>query len=406
MTDVPTLKVYLNDHQIGVLVHLPGDKNLFTFDQAYIDNPNRPILSLSFKDAAGELATAVKTTRTRLPPFFANLLPEGQMSEYLARRANVSAKREYFLLAALGYDLPGAITVHPAEEIKHLKDVLPLNSKKLKNVEGPLRFSLAGVQLKFSAIKNSNSGLIIPANGIGGSWIVKLPSHQFKGVPENEYTMMELARRVGIDVPETMLVPLKEIESLPKEVDQLGEYAFVIKRFDRTAKGKRLHIEDFAQVFGVYPEEKYQRATYRNIAEVINNEIGQEGIVEFIRRFVYNALIGNGDMHLKNWSLLYTDKQKVELAPAYDFVSTLPYIPNETLALNFVDSKEFHSLSIEQFKRFSAKARLESHLVLETIEETVAKFAEIWKNSEDLPLEKAYRDLISVHLKSIPIFKK
>ena len=64
-----------------------------------------------------------------------------------------------------------------------------------------LRFSLAGVQLKFSAMGDARGGLTIPARGVGGDWIVKLPSLQFPGVPENEFSMMTLARAVGISVP-------------------------------------------------------------------------------------------------------------------------------------------------------------------------------------------------------------
>ena len=58
--------------------------------------------------------------------------------------------------------------------------------------------------------------------------------------------------------------------------------------------------------------------------------------MEFLRRFVFNALIGNADMHLKNWSLIYPDRRAAMLAPAYDFVSTIAYLPDDRLALTFV----------------------------------------------------------------------
>lgn len=116
MSSPAPLNVFLNDKQIGTISHLPGDKNLFTFVQTYIDDPHRPTLSLSFKNAFGELETNIKITRTRLPPFFANLLPEGLMRDYLASRAHLGTKREFFLLSALGSDLPGAITVHSSDE--------------------------------------------------------------------------------------------------------------------------------------------------------------------------------------------------------------------------------------------------------------------------------------------------
>ncbi len=397
MTNLVTLQVFLHDQLIGTLTYLSGDKNLFTLESSYIEDPHRPTLSLSFKDNFGDLITNIKQTRRRVPTFFANLLPEGPMRDYLASRANINPQHEFFLLRTLGRDLPGAIRIHSTDSEK----------EQPKDKEDPLRFSLAGVQLKFSAIKNVGEGCFtIPVDGSGGSWIVKLPSSNYQNVPENEYTMMELARNMGIDVPETFLMPIKEIGGLPDDMEKIGPCAFIIKRFDRSSSGELVHIEDFAQVIGAYPEDKYKKASYRNIAEIILAEIGEEGIREFIRRFVFNALIGNGDMHLKNWSLIYLDQRKAALAPAYDFVSTIPYLPQDKLALNFVDSKEFTSLNLNQFERFAIKANLPTQLILDTVQETVQAFAESWKTIRDYPLNSEFRNMIASHLKTIPIWTK
>jgi serine/threonine-protein kinase HipA len=239
---------------------------------------------------------------------------------------------------------------------------------------------------------------------VGGGWIVKLPSNVYSGVPENEFVMMELARHIGIDVPETALISIDDIHGLPQGIRSISNHAFIIKRFDRTTEGQAVHIEDFAQVFGVFPEKKYQAASYRNIVEVIHAEQGEEGIIEFIRRFVFNALIGNGDMHLKKWSLIYHDKKNASLAPAYDFVSTIPYIPNEGLALSFVDSKSFSSLSYDQFKRFAQKSRLPESIVLDTARETVQSFKTLWQSIDHFPLDKNIIEVIDNHLKTIPLW--
>ena len=132
--------------------------------------------------------------------------------------------------------------------------------------EDPVRFSLAGVQLKFSGIVNTSGGLTIPVSGMGGSWIAKLPSSRFADVPENEFSMMELARRLGMDVPETSLISIQDIENIPTGIERFGSQAFVTKRFDRNDDGTSAHIEDFAQIFGVYPWDKYKKATMRRIA--------------------------------------------------------------------------------------------------------------------------------------------
>lgn len=398
------LQVLLYGEPIGTLIHLPGDLNLFTWNQNYLDNPLRPTLSLSFRDAVGGLIEEIPMTRTQIPPFFSNLLPEGLLREYLAKRANIHLRHEFFLLSMLGQDLPGAIQIQPINDQEFFFQTSLKTSDTKKKKETAFRFSLAGIQLKFSAIKNSEKGLTIPTNGVGGQWIVKLPHSIFRGVPENEYTMMELARRIGIDVPETSLIPVENVERLPRELDRFGEKAFVIKRFDRTDEGKSIHIEDFAQIFGVYPEKKYAKASYRNIAEVIWKECGPPGIVEFIKRFVFNALIGNGDMHLKNWSLIYKDKRKASLSPAYDFVSTILYLPEDRLALNFMHSKEFSSLTSDQFKRLCLKTNIPEKLVLDAVEETIQAFFENWKMIKDLPLTKELQTAITNHLKRLPLY--
>ncbi len=401
-SEVAVMEIFLHNIPVGTLTNLPDDKNIFSFHKEYIDNPTRPTLSLSFKDEFGNLLTNVKATRTRVPPFFANVLPEGYMREYLAKHAKVQPDREFYLLEALGNDLPGAIRAGSITHVTQTPTSLAEQDQEheKKELEGILHFSLAGVQLKFSGIWEHGVGLTIPAHGVGGSWIIKLPSPSFAGVPENEYVMMELARQVGIDVPQTALVPLDTIKGLPRDIQRLGKNAFVIKRFDRDEQGCAIHIEDFAQVFGVYPEKKYQTASYRNIVDVIWTEMGTPGLEEFIRRFVFNALIGNGDMHLKNWSLIYPDQRTAKLAPAYDYVSTLPYLPDDSLALNFVHSKAFSDLTIEKFTHFAKKSGLPEKYVLDTVQDTVARFQKAWKSVDSLGLdEHVFNTISELHTK-------
>ena len=109
------LSVRLHGNQIGVINRLAGDRQIFAFEQDYIDDPQRPTLSLSFKGRTGGLVTALRPVPRRVPPFFSNLLPEGHLREYLAKLADVNPEREFFLLAVLGADLPGALVVAPLE---------------------------------------------------------------------------------------------------------------------------------------------------------------------------------------------------------------------------------------------------------------------------------------------------
>lgn len=407
MADISVLDVLLYGEPIGTLTRVPGDRILFAFDDTYIKNEERPTLSLHFKDAFGTLKTDFKLTQTRLLPLFSNLLPEGHLRKYLAERAGVKQEREFLLLWALGQDLPGAITIKPSDG-----GGLPAEPGENVDVEAAqkdrdssaLRFSLAGVQLKFSAISDSSGGLTIPAKGIGGSWIVKLPSREFEGVPENEYSMMTLARLIGMNVPTIKLVEPSDIENLPTGIGNLNGKAFVIERFDRLSDGNLVHMEDFAQIFGLYPEDKYGRVSVRNIATVLAFETSTGDIAEFIRRLTFNTLIGNADMHAKNWSVVYPDRRSAALSPAYDFVSTIPYIPDEEAALKFSRTKRFDEFSEDELARLAEKAQLPRALVIDTARETVELFHQYWQaEKHNLPLTRQVTLAIEAHLKTVPL---
>jgi len=406
MPDVSVLDVLLHGTPVGTLTRAGGDRILFAFNDAYLGGDQRPVLSLAFKDRFGGLISDIAPTRTRLPSFFANLLPEGPMRAYLAGRAGVKSVREFFLLWVLGMDLPGAVSVRPADgeawpPAPDDDDQATTRERRART----LRFSLAGVQLKFSALGAASGGLTIPVSGVGGSQIVKLPSTQFEDVPENEFSMMTLAGLVGIDVPPVRLIDIAAIDNLPRDIGRLaGQRAFVVERFDRLPDGPAVHIEDFAQVFGVYPEAKYERASYRNIAGVVAAEGTQSDIAEFVRRVVFTTLIGNADMHLKNWSLIYPDRRQARLAPAYDLVSTIVHLPDDKAALSFSRTKRFDGLDAEELVHLAAKARLPEKLVLDAARETVALFHQHWRAQKPhLPLSKAAIRAIDAHAKSLPI---
>jgi serine/threonine-protein kinase HipA len=91
------------------------------------------------------------------------------------------------------------------------------------------------------------------------------------------------------------------------------------------------------------------------------------------------VLIGNGDMHLKNWSLLYPKSRQAVLAPAYDFLATLPYIPGDKLALTFGGSRSLHEITIEQVRRFADTAGLPVHPVWRVVDETIERTVGAWK---------------------------
>jgi serine/threonine-protein kinase HipA len=213
---------------------------------------------------------------------------------------------------------------------------------------------------------------------------------QFPAVVENEYVMLELARAIGIAVPQTRLVPVSAVHGLPAEAALLPGQALAVRRFDRTPGGEHIHMEDFAQVFGLFPEDKYGRRSYANIAAVLLAETSEEGAQEFVRRLAFSVAIGNGDMHLKNGSLLYPNGRTPVLSPAYDFVATLPYIAGDRLALTFGGGRSLGGITTDQVRRFADKAGLPASSVWQTICETTERTAAAWSHlpeKEILPPE-------------------
>ena len=391
------LEILLGEIRVGTLTLLEGDRTIFSFREDYINKARRPILSQAFINMSGELITEFSPTRMKLHPFFSNLLPEGHLRTYLAERGGVKPEREYMLLQLLGYDLPGAVIVKQDDNIRHAVE----SEWKIETIEEeqPYRFSLAGVQLKFSAISESKGGLTIPAKGVGGDWIVKLPSQSYPHVPENEWSMLHLAGEAGIPVPEANLIPLSKIKKLPDLGIFSDKNALAVKRFDRNENGSRIHIEDFAQVYSQYPKNKYGKVSYLNIANMLWTLTGEEGLVDFIRRLVFTIIIGNGDMHLKNWSFIYHDGITPTLSPAYDFVSTIPYIPSDTLALTLSHTKKFEEITVKHFKQFSEKAELPAFLVLQAMREAIDTVISVWETHRlHYELPKAIIERINKHI--------
>jgi len=396
------LEILLSEIRVGTLTLLEGDRTIFSFREDYINKARRPVLSQAFINMAGELITEFSPTRMKLHPFFSNLLPEGHLRTYLAERGGVKPEREYMLLQLLGYDLPGAVIVKLDDNIRYAVE----SEWEIETIEEeqPYRFSLAGVQLKFSAISESKGGLTIPAKGVGGDWIVKLPSQSYPHVPENEWSMLHLAGEAGIPVPEANLIPLGKIKKLPDLGIFSDKNALAVKRFDRNENGSRIHIEDFAQVYSQYPKNKYGKVSYLNIANMLWTLAGEEGLVDFIRRLVFTIIIGNGDMHLKNWSFIYHDGITPTLSPAYDFVSTIPYIPSDTLALTLSHTKKFEEITVKHFKQLAEKAELPAFLVLQAMREAIDTVISVWETHRlHYELPKAIIERINKHISRLRI---
>jgi serine/threonine-protein kinase HipA len=216
--------------------------------------------------------------------------------------------------------------------------------------------------------------------------------------------MLALAQTAGVTVPEARLCPLADLHNLPQGAFAGSGQVLVVRRFDRGPDGTRLHMEDFAQVFGLYASRKYERASYEDIARVLWAETGEAGITEFTRRLAATVLIGNADMHLKNWSLLYPDRRTPVLSPAYDMVSTIPYIPEPELALSLGETKSMLDVDEDRFRRFARRANLPDRLIAAVARETAQRLREAWMAhpATDL-LSTPVRDAVSAHMARVPL---
>lgn len=353
--------VYLHDRLVGRL-HRRHDLTRFAFEEGYWDDPNRAVLGLRFE----ENPRAWHQSNMRLPPWFSNLLPEGRLREWIAQARRTPIEREMELLAQVGHDLPGAVRVLAADEMVpvDLSDHGDARVDRGGVMDSLWSFSLAGVGLKFSMLARGDR-LVIPARGERGDWIAKLPDPTYPGVPQNELAMMTLAKAVGIDVPEIRLVHRDEMEPLPERVWSGQDRLFAVKRFDRGPGRELIHIEDLAQVRGFYPDAKYA-GSFETVGALVYRGRDVESLREFARRLAFNILIGNGDAHLKNWSLIYRDPRVPMLAPAYDLVATFVYRPSvegsEEMALCFGQSKRFEDARISAFMRLDEKLGAKAEL--------------------------------------------
>ena len=172
------------------------------------------------------------------------------------------------------------------------------------------KMSIQGVQPKLSVILKVNNQVFIPTNR-GGRYILKPQHDTYPHLPENESLTMRMAQAAGMEVP---------VHGLIYCVD--GTLSYVVRRFDRTGRGSKLAVEDFAQLMGYDRGTKYN-FSMEKLVDVLESFCTFPMIekVKLFKRSLFNFLVGNEDMHLKNFSLI-TRAGKVELAPIYDFLST------------------------------------------------------------------------------------
>lgn len=187
--------------------------------------------------------------------------------------------------------------------------------------------SISGLQRKISLRLDSERNTLQVATG-NGLYILKPQAQTFPNLPENEHVTMRIAQLVGLEVPSCGLVRLTD-----------ASLAYIVRRFDRTAERKRAQ-EDFCQLAGLSPKEKYEGSAEAcfKLVDRFASEPGVEKL-KLLRQFMFAWWTGNGDMHRKNLSLLTVDGRHA-LSPVYDLLCTRLVIADDQLAMPLAGKRD------------------------------------------------------------------
>ena len=409
---VSVLKLTLHGQLVGYLAGFQGGRNSLTFSDGFKDNRQRPTFSLTTHPAfpnVKELLAQPWATNQRLHPTLSNLMPEGALREYIAQGLKVHPENEFEIFSYLSEDLPGALIATPMAPDEIPADLLTVNGRPgravqiIKNQQVH-RFSLAGVQMKFSMKERDGRYNVSQNNGELGDWIIKTPSSHHQDVPLNEFTAMTLAAMVGVDIPEIKLVEMDKLDNLPQIKLPDEKFAYGIKRFDRDGDS-RIHMEDFAQVLVKYPHEKYNSANYEQIARILYQFSGDglADVQQLARRLLVNILLANGDAHLKNWSLSYPDQITPRLSLAYDILTTSVYIHNEQeFALNLGKNRQWYRATLAHFEVWAKKSDLPWRAIKPHLDDVMDRARTQWPKALDsLPMKPEHKQSLRRHWQTL-----
>ncbi|MDB5964307.1 MAG: phosphatidylinositol kinase [Polaromonas sp.] len=362
--NIPVLVVKLHGRRVGILFQFAPDNAepivRFAVDEAYAREPfgAEPVLSESFRAADPAQQQSFWLNRVspafnlvvgprgqlQLPTFFQNLLPEGTFRKHVADEAGIDPTDSFRMLAACGRDLPGAVTAEweniGRNDLQHLvtqgQDALEVTvwAEPFQDA-----ISISGVQPKLGVNRDAEGRFTGRTRHHDTAIIAKLPSAEYPRMPQMEALGMQLAQLAGVDTCDVELVDMAALSAGHRyDLGPEAEGRFLaVRRFDRGASG-RVHFEDFAQVLGVPPDEKYT-LSYLMVAQTLKDlpGCGLPAVHELLRRIEGNELLGNADMHLKNLGLIYPDQRRAAFAPAYDILSTHVYLGTQGHALALLD---------------------------------------------------------------------
>lgn len=208
------------------------------------------------------------------------------------------------------------------------------------------KMSISGVQIKASVKLNKRRNTIEIIE-TGGTHILKPEPGEYPELPQNENFCMNAAEVLGMEVPPHGLFYLAD-----------NKICYIIRRFDRDSTGQKIHVEDMAQLLGLPSDSKYG-SSLEKVGYVILKYSKRPylDLIDFLERAIFCFLIGNGDMHLKNWSLLASNGNYF-LSPCYDFISSKLYLPDEDESALTINGKR-KKIKLSDFTRLASNLMIE-----------------------------------------------
>lgn len=341
-------------------------------------------------------ARAEEYRRRELHPIFQMNLPEGYVLEQLRNRLAKTVKVDPMLLLALsGSSAPIGRVFVSSDQVNELiqRNSTPASGEKLDEIlawDGAqdlfaelveryiLRAGISGVQPKV-LVPEKPQGSEAKFTSKTNDLIIKSGRDEFPGLAINEYLCMSVARDAGLPVPPFYLSQNHKL--------------FIMRRFDRDEQLNPLGFEDMTTLMGLTAEQKYTKS-YATIAKAVRVFCSPEHIRSSLDQLfdsvALSCIVGNGDAHLKNFGVLYSDlvKSDTRLAPAYDIANTTAYIPEDSLALDLSGNKSMFAsrLGILEFARTceveNPEARIQA--LLQTLEVVLKREDEYCRLAPDV----------------------
>ena len=370
-----TLEVYLNGRKAGRLVDDNG-KMSFAYIREYLETDGREPISFSIPLRAEAFAHG------EIEAFLSNLLPDDIIRTRIADILQIPRENTFALLKAIGGDCAGAVSflsegtspeTSDKGEYRELSDkeagrILDnLQKRPLDVGEEGFRISGAGAQDKLIACMKDGQ-VLLPLNGTPSTHIIKPAMPDYPDSVENEWFAMRLAGACRLSVAACDIAVID------------GKRCYVCERYDRESidgKVRRLHQEDFCQMLKVDPKRKYESVGGPGLKESFALlralQLPASDTVEFLNRILFNFIVGNGDAHAKNFSVLYRDGVP-RLSPAYDIMSTAIYPEvGKRMAMKVDGEYAFKWITRSKFLRMADKLRIHPHIVNSAMDKMIRR---------------------------------